>query len=240
MIVTFSVGDYVAPLAGKTAQLLKSRYQGHVTVGRTGAWLKERQAYSHYAVNVRGAGARRHMRDVRIFEFDNRGFLVSLTEGRRQVPVRRLLAAAERGTCRVQQCQRRLLPPMLSASRVDNPNQRAEMVATAVLKPERMGTIDLFQYIRHLAPTARQPKNKRNPVLEEGVLSPELPGHGGVGPALCFTFTFRIRQCRFHVFWRGHGRHQFCAAQQRAPAIWAHCGLAAVDHGGPARPDLFP
>ncbi len=153
VLVTFSVGDYLAPWAGKTAQLLKSRYQGQVTVGRTGAWLKERQAYSHYAVNVGALAPDASMRDVRIFEFDNRGFLVSLTEGQ---------------TAKFRSDDSWLLQNVEHAefnnadgaaahverTRVDSfrwPTQiSAEMVATAVLKPERMGTIDLFQYIRHL------------------------------------------------------------------------------------------
>ena len=37
VLFTFAVGDYLAPMADKTAQLLKSRYQGKVSVGKTGA-----------------------------------------------------------------------------------------------------------------------------------------------------------------------------------------------------------
>jgi lipopolysaccharide export system permease protein len=42
-LLTFAIGDYVAPVADRTAQLLKARYQGRITVGQTGAWLKEKQ-----------------------------------------------------------------------------------------------------------------------------------------------------------------------------------------------------
>jgi lipopolysaccharide export system permease protein len=73
VLFTFAVGDYLAPMADKTAQLLKSRYQGKVSVGKTGAWLRERQSYSHYAVNVGALAPDASMRDVRIFEFDNLG-----------------------------------------------------------------------------------------------------------------------------------------------------------------------
>ena len=151
--VTFSVGDYLAPWAGKTAQLLKSRYQGQVTVGRTGAWLKERQAYSHYAVNVGALAPDASMRDVRIFEFDNRGHLVSLTEGQTaqfRTDDSWLLQNVEHAEFNNASSAQ----PHVARTRVDSfrwPTQiSAEMVATAVLKPERMGTIDLFQYIRHL------------------------------------------------------------------------------------------
>jgi len=150
---TFAVGDYVAPMADKTAQLLKSRYQGKVTVGKTGAWLKERQAYSHYAVNVGALAPDGSMRDVRIFEFNNQGFLVSMTEGQ----------TARFGKDDAWQLEKvdrtEFTSADVNATHVDrtpvdsfrwSTQISAEMVATAVLRPERMGTIDLFQYIRHL------------------------------------------------------------------------------------------
>ncbi len=153
VLFTFAVGDYVAPLADKTAQLLKSRYQGQVSVGKTGAWLKEKQAYSHYAVNVGALAPDASMRDVRIFEFNNLGFLVSMTLGQ----------SAKFGkdeSWLLQDVDHTEFSSVDdNASRVDRTNVStfrwptqisAEMVATAVLRPERMGTIDLFQYIRHL------------------------------------------------------------------------------------------
>ena len=78
--ITFAVGDYVAPVADKTAQLLKARYQGRISLGHTGAWLKEKQAYSNFAVNVGSLSPRGTLGEVRIFEFDNQGLLVSAIE----------------------------------------------------------------------------------------------------------------------------------------------------------------
>ncbi len=153
VVFTFAVGDYVAPLADKSAQLLKARYQGKVSIGKTGAWLKERQAYSHYAVNVGALGPDASMRDVRIFEFDNQGVLVSMTESE----------TAKFGKDDAWQLKNadhtEFTSTDANATRVDRSMIEAfrwptlisaEMVATAVLRPERMGTIDLFQYIRHL------------------------------------------------------------------------------------------
>ncbi len=151
---TFAIGDYVAPMADKTAQLLKSRYQGKVTVGKTGAWLKERQAYSDYAVNVGALAPDGGMRDVRIFEFDNKGILVSMTQGQSAKFGRDdswLLEGVD---------HTEFTTADANASKVDRtlvesfrwPTQiSADMVVTAVLRPERMGTIDLFQYMRHLS-----------------------------------------------------------------------------------------
>ena len=80
--LTFAIGDYVAPLADKTAQLLKASYQGRISLGQTGAWLKERQAYSNFSVNVGSLSPQGELGDVRIFEFDNQGFLVSTVQAK--------------------------------------------------------------------------------------------------------------------------------------------------------------
>jgi lipopolysaccharide export system permease protein len=153
VVFTFAVGDYVAPLADRTAQLLKAQFQGKVTVGKTGAWLKEKQAYGHYAVNVGSLASDASMKDVRVFEFDNQGYLVSLTQAK-------TAQFGEHDDWIMQQVDRTEFNSIESnnshAERQNLESFRwptqisAEMVAAAVLKPERMGTIDLFQYMRHL------------------------------------------------------------------------------------------
>ena len=75
--ITFVVGDYLAPAAGKAAQLQKAQFQGRVNVGGSGAWLKEKQAYSQYSVNVLALNGRGELEGIRIFEFDNQGRLVT-------------------------------------------------------------------------------------------------------------------------------------------------------------------
>ena len=154
VLFTFAVGDYLAPLADKTAQMLKARFQGQVSVGKTGAWLKEKQAYGNYAVNVGALSSDGSMKDVRIFEFDNQGHLVSMTLGQSarfgdnqdwqlsQVD-RTEFTATDSRAARVER--------VFSDSFRWPTEVTAEMVAAAVLKPERMGTIDLFQYMRHLS-----------------------------------------------------------------------------------------
>ncbi len=153
VLFTFAVGDYVAPLADKTAQLLKSRFQGKISVGKTGAWLKERQAYGSYSVNVGALSSDATLKDVRVYEFDNQGKVVSLTEA---------IAGTfgdDESWMLTQGVRTEFTIGPDQVSKVDRvafesfrwPTQiSAEMVAAAVLRPERMGTIDLFQYIRHL------------------------------------------------------------------------------------------
>lgn len=153
VVLTFAIGDYLAPLADRSAQLLKARYQGRITVGHTGAWLKERQAYSQFAVNVAALESDGSMRGLRVFEFDNRGFLMSVLQADSATHgsgdawtlkhvVRTEFPARDADTAHIDRAQ-------IESFRW--PNQiSAEMVSAALLKPERMSTIDLFQYIRHL------------------------------------------------------------------------------------------
>ncbi|MHB1200010.1 MAG: LPS export ABC transporter permease LptG [Polaromonas sp.] len=162
VVFSFVVGDYVAPASERAAQLLKARYQGKITVGRTGAWLKEKQTYNTYVVNVKELSPDNEMRGVEIFEFDNKGLIVSTT----QAPV--ALFASANDAWQLQQASRtefdiRTDPAdtakaqesaKVTRSTVDSfrwpTGLSAEMVSVALLDPERMGTIDLFNYIRHL------------------------------------------------------------------------------------------
>jgi lipopolysaccharide export system permease protein len=152
VFLTFAIGDYVAPLADRTAQLLKSRFQGRITIGKTGAWLKEKQAYATYSVNVGSLSPDESMTDVRIFEFDNSGHLVSLTHGSKARFGEHddwLLEDVDRTEFNAPESDKGI--ERVAVSEFRWPTQvSAEMVAAAVLRPERMGTIDLFQYIRHL------------------------------------------------------------------------------------------
>lgn len=158
VLVTFAIGDYVSPTADRTGQLLKARYQGHLTLGQTGAWLKEKQQGRQYAVNINALDSNGNMRGVRIFEFDSQGFLRSLVQAE----------SATQGSddaWNLKRVQRTGFPihgtdtARIERTQVDNfrwPNQiSAEMVSAALLKPERMSTIDLFGYIRHLDANAQ-------------------------------------------------------------------------------------
>ena len=151
-ILTFATGDYLAPLSDRTAQLLKARMSGGLSVGTTGAWLKERQRYLSYNVNVFRLTPEGEMDRVRIFEADSRGFLVSLTQAPSATftdgawvlkDVDRTEFQTEGGSTKVERIK---LPTLRWPTEITQ-----EMVSVALLKPERMSTIDLFQYIRHLA-----------------------------------------------------------------------------------------
>ncbi|GAB3189161.1 LPS export ABC transporter permease LptG [Hydrogenophaga aquatica] len=152
VVLTFGIGDYLAPLADRTGQLLKAQYQGRISVGQTGAWLKERQDGRQYSVNIRAMDANGELQGVRLFEFSADGRLVMLlTAEHGQVgsdtwtlsEVRSThFNTASTETAAVEQRQQANLTWPTGIS--------IEMVSAALLKPERMRTVDLFQYIRHL------------------------------------------------------------------------------------------
>jgi lipopolysaccharide export system permease protein len=153
VVLTFAVGDYMAPFTDRTAQLLRARYQGRITVGQTGAWLKEKQNENAFVVNVGALTPDGQMKDVRIFEFDAHWRIVSQTSARNAQfgtsPLWKLqdVQRSEFGTASAAEArtQDRTLAEMDWPTHIS-----AEMVAASLLKPDRMRTLDLFQYIQHL------------------------------------------------------------------------------------------
>ena len=164
VVLSFVVGDYVAPASERLAQLLKGQYQDKITVGKTGAWLKEKKADSSYIVNVKELTPTNAMRGVQIFEFNAKGLIAATT----QAP---LATFVDNKTWSLEDSVRTdfLVPtasdttPMgvstQTLAKVTRTTQAKsewqtelslEMVSVALLKPERMGTIDLYNYVRHL------------------------------------------------------------------------------------------
>ena len=168
VVLSFVIGDYVAPLTERTAQLFKARYQSAVTVGQTGAWLKEKQAYNTYVANVKTLTSRSEMQGVQIFEFDNNGLIVSTTQAAQA-------SFGDDDSWRLRKATHTEFNTPSNAAKPEHSGQSGqarqsvgvtramvenfrwpteitqEMVSVALLKPERMGTLDLFNYIRHIA-----------------------------------------------------------------------------------------
>jgi lipopolysaccharide export system permease protein len=150
-IITFATGDYVSPLSDRTAQLLKARIDNGISMGSTGAWLKERQRYFSYNVNVHALTPEGQLQGVRIFEADSRGFLVSLTQAVRGTIADDGAWVLE-GVNRTEFTsvdQNRVQRVALNSLRWPTEITQ-EMVSVALLRPDRMSTIALFQYIQHL------------------------------------------------------------------------------------------
>lgn len=155
VVLTFALGDYVAPASDRAAQVLRSSGLARMTSGGTGAWLKERQGEDSMAVNVRTVRSDGLMEDVRIYRFDAEGRLASQTlahsatvasDGEawllKQVRSNAFVRGAEGTT---QRAERLEVAELRWPTRISG-----DMVSAAVLKPDRMATIDLFQYVRHL------------------------------------------------------------------------------------------
>jgi lipopolysaccharide export system permease protein len=157
--LAFVIGDYVAPAADKASQLLKARYQGRITVGQTGAWLREKQPETNYVVNVKALTPNNDMQGIEIYEFNAQGVMQGMIEADRaqfeaddawllsKVRQKRFgsPAAATAAGNTEQPMVQTDLPQMRWPTQISS-----EMVAVALLRPDRMRTIDLFTYIRHL------------------------------------------------------------------------------------------
>jgi lipopolysaccharide export system permease protein len=154
VFMTFVLGDYISPWSDKQAQLLKAKYQGQITVGQTGAWLREKQGDSQFAVNVRALSSEGQPENIRIHEFDTQGRLLAITTSPSGV-------FNNEGTWLLKSVDRRIFHIKSNdVSRIEILNLpewqwktelTAEMISASLLSPDRMKTIDLFQYMRHLA-----------------------------------------------------------------------------------------
>ena len=156
VVLTFVVGDYLTPVASRQAQLIKARYLGEAgTQGITGAWLKESHGNTSSVVNVAALGADGQLIGVRVFEFDAKGKMTHLIRaGLGEVQPDGsswLLKNVQRDQFQSTpangrpQIQREQLPEW----RWEN-SLSEEMVSVALLRPERMATVELFNYIQHL------------------------------------------------------------------------------------------
>ena len=162
VVLSFVIGDYLAPLSERTAQLLKAKYQGTITVGQTGAWLKEKQADNSVIANVKTLSPDDKMLGLQIFEFNSKGLVVSKIQAasasfaldsswllhnvtRTEFNVSDGSPAVSNAGKQSADVVRNSMVTYRWATEITQ-----EMVSVALLKPERMGTVDLFNYIRHL------------------------------------------------------------------------------------------
>lgn len=158
VILTVAVGDYIAPAAERIALTAKAKYLGKTsTVGSTGAWLKEKNKGNTLAVNVRAVRADGALTKVRIFEFDTQGRMVlQIHADSGQVledadiwvlnnaQLTRFQYSDNAGTEAAQLTRE-------NSSTLQWPSSiSSEMLVAAVHKPDRMPTVELFQFIQHL------------------------------------------------------------------------------------------
>ena len=173
-VLTFVVGDFLAPASKQLGVQLKARFAGGLLIGGAGAWLKEHRSTPEgersYSVNVSGTSVGGVLLGVRIFEFD--------ADGR---PVSRIEAAEGRvgndGTWQLTNAQLTQWPParMSGTSGISGTSGTsgtagtptvavtrhallqwpstldAKVVAAAVLPDGTMTTLELWRYSAHLS-----------------------------------------------------------------------------------------
>ena len=151
-ILTISIGDYVSPPADRSAQLLKAEFRGQISVGETGAWLKERSDGAKSSVNIKSMDTNGVLQRVRIFEFDESGLIKTTMNAQ--------TAVIQDDHWRLQNVViNRFATGDTTGSRTELLNQdelvwpstiTADMIAVTLLRPDRMKTLDLFHYVQHL------------------------------------------------------------------------------------------
>ena len=176
-LLTFVVGDYVAPYTERQAVALKAGARGGLSFGSGGAWMKERRAATGSAtssgaagpasaadtsqersisVNVTAAAGSGELLGIRIFEFDSDGRLRTRIEARSG-------QVLKTGPWRLRQVQRTDWPAP-DATQRGTPLRlqtlaelawpttlNASVVAAALLPVQTMSTVDLWRYTSHLA-----------------------------------------------------------------------------------------
>jgi lipopolysaccharide export system permease protein len=159
-VLTFVVGDYLAPLSERQANQVQSMARGGMKLGRSGAWLKDHTSTPagerNYSINVGSAGPQSLLHDIRIFEFDGDGRLLRrIGAASAQVEpdqtwqlsdVTVTQWAGDRDARGNPEVPDQKLPTLAWHSSLS-----AAVVAAAVSPVSAMSTIDLARYIVHLS-----------------------------------------------------------------------------------------
>lgn len=156
-VVTFVVGDYLAPVSENVASQMRAAIRGSLKLERSGAWIKEHvdtpEGERSYSINIGSAGAGSTLRQVRIFEFDRDGRLVSRTRAA-QAKVhndgRWTLSDVELTRWRDAGIESSAKQEKL-ASLDWKSTLSPKVVAAAVLPVTTMSTLELWRYIDHLS-----------------------------------------------------------------------------------------
>ena len=163
-VLTFAVGDYVAPAFERRSDDLRASFNRDATPTKRGAWLKDHQKVDgqerSYSVKVGRVAGNGELEDVRIFEFDAQGRQMSRTEA----------AHADvdaQGLWRLRDVRRTLWNPgagagaspvgevVVSEQRFEQldwqSSLHAGVIAAAVLPAMSMSTLELYRYTAHLS-----------------------------------------------------------------------------------------
>ena len=159
VILTIAVGDYIAPAAERLSLTAQAKYLGKTsTVGSTGAWLKEKNNGNTLAVNVRAVRADGALTGIRIFNFDPQGRIIQQIHAD-SGQVQEDADVWTLSNARLTRFSYAATPENAAAAQVTRENLThyewptsisSQMLIAAVHKPDRMPTLELFQFIQHL------------------------------------------------------------------------------------------
>ncbi|MFG6457819.1 LPS export ABC transporter permease LptG [Roseateles sp. BYS96W] len=163
-VLTFVVGDYVTPEFERQSDDMRARFTRSANPPQRGAWLKD-HAYidgqeRSYSVKVGRVGAGGELGDVRIYEFDPQGRLITRTEASK-------VDVDGQGLWHLQQVKRTIWEPLTDVASgavgdvVVKEQQlpqstwqsslHAGVIAAAVLPAMSMSTMELYRYTEHLS-----------------------------------------------------------------------------------------
>jgi len=164
-VLTFVVGDYVAPEFERRSDEMRARLNRDANPIKRGAWLKDHRKVDgqerSYSVKVGRVGSGGELEDVRIFEFDTEGRLLSRTEaGKVDVDAQGLwhLQAVKRTTWNpgaIGAASSAVGNIVVTEQRLDRldwqSSLHAGVIAAAVLPAMSMSTLELYRYTAHLS-----------------------------------------------------------------------------------------
>ncbi len=151
-VLTFLVGEFVGPVAERTARQLKLRATSAVVAQefRTGLWVKDDRRF----VNVREVRPDTSLAGVRIFEFDEDYRLASISSAENG-------SYSEDGYWRLGDVSQTLFGSGgVSVLRMGSLEWRSvltpDMLSVLFVMPERMSAWSLYQYVHHLQGNRQQ------------------------------------------------------------------------------------
>ncbi len=146
VLLTFVVGDFIAPPAERAAKELRLKAMSQV-VGqefRSGLWVKDDMSF----INVRTVLPDSRLQGVRIYEFDRNHVLRSISEaqeGEYLPPDKWRLKEVAQTVFEKDRAKVNRLPEAVWQSAI-NP----EILSVLLVMPERMSVASLYRYISHL------------------------------------------------------------------------------------------
>ncbi|MEO6276428.1 LPS export ABC transporter permease LptG [Roseateles sp.] len=163
-VLTFVIGDYVAPQFERQSDEMRARFSRNANPPKRGAWLKDHRKVDgqerSYSVQVGRVGSGGELEEVRIFEFDNEGRLMSRTEaGKVDVDGQGLwhLQTVKRtvwnaGTPTASGSVGEVVVSEQQIDKLDwQSSLHAGVIAAAVLPAMSMSTLELYRYTAHLS-----------------------------------------------------------------------------------------